>query len=785
VTEADVLPAPAVKLTLGRITDGFDLRGAGLAAISDHEILGRQKHAILPKRRARWPADARPISSLVELQVGDHVVHATHGIARYLGLARLEKSGRTEDYLTLLFADDVKLYVPAAHIGFVSRYIGSQERPELSRLGGKVWARKKERARQAIRDIAEELLAVQAARRSRPGICFGPDSEWQAPFEASFPYEETEDQLAAIAAVKKDMEATCPMDRLLCGDVGFGKTEVAVRAAFKAVMAGKQVAVLAPTTLLCDQHGRTFAERFAGYPIEVETLSRFKRRGEQKRILQRLGGGRVDVVIGTHRLIQKDVSFRDLGLAIVDEEQRFGVEHKEFFKRLRKSVDLLTLTATPIPRTLHMALLGLRDIANLATPPRNRLPVITKVARVSDDLMRRGILRELSRGGQVFVVHPRVLDIEDFCARLARLIPEARFGIGHGQMESEDLEEVMGRFLGGELDALVSTNIVENGLDIPRANTILVHEADRFGLAELHQLRGRVGRSALQAYCYLLLPEERPLTPEGLRRLRALEEYDELGAGFQLALKDLEIRGAGNVLGVEQSGHIAEVGYELYCRLLEATVRQLKGEPAPPEELEVNLQLRGASFIPETYVEDERAVLEIYRRLEACDADDRVPALRAELEDRFGQAPEPTVRLFAEAPLRRRARAAGVAYAGLLKDERRLLVKLHDWRQADALAALRRLPEARDIRATDQESLSIPLSLEAWQNEELLRRELAQILDALAQFRPRQRVSDLSDPSNPSDCAVPRAAERPLSRSPPSLRGGRGGVVETHPSANR
>jgi transcription-repair coupling factor (superfamily II helicase) len=746
LTEAGVLPAPSIRLVPGRVSGGFDLRAAGLAAISDREIFGRHKHAATaPLRRARRGADVRPLSSLFELQIGDCVVHAGHGIGRYLGLARLGKSGRLEDYLTLLYADDVKLYVPAAHIQLVSRYIGSQAAPELARLGAKAWARKKERARQALRDIAEELLKTQAARKSRPGICFGPDGEWQTAFEAAFPYEETPDQLAAIGAAKDDMEATCPMDRLLCGDVGFGKTEVAVRAAFKAVAAGKQVAVLTPTTLLCEQHGRTFAERCAGYPVAIETLSRFKSHREQRRILERLAAGRLDIVIGTHRLLQKDVRFKDLGLAIVDEEQRFGVEHKEFFKRLRSSVDVLTLTATPIPRTLHMALLGLRDISNLATPPRNRHSILTKVARVSDDLLRRAILRELSRGGQVFIVHPRVEDIADFSARLASLVPEGRFGVGHGQMDPNDLEEVMARFLRGDLDALVSTTIVENGLDIPNANTMLVHEADRFGLSELHQLRGRVGRSDLQAYCYLLLPEHRVITPEGLRRLRALEEYDELGAGFQLALKDLEIRGAGNALGVEQSGQIAEIGYDLYCRLLETTVRQLQGQPVPEEELEVNLQLRGAAYLPETYIEDEKAVLEVYRRLDAARTDGDVDALRAEVQDRFGPLPEPAARVFFEAPLRRLARRARVPYAGIEREEQRLILKLHEWNLKAADHALRGLPQARDVRIPDEETLSFRLSLKALNDEAALRAEIRLLLEVLAEFREKRgaRVASL------------------------------------------
>jgi transcription-repair coupling factor (superfamily II helicase) len=739
LTEAGVLPAPSVKLVIGRISGGFDLRAAGFSAIADFEILGRHKHvAVGTGKQRRYAAFTRPLSSLFELQTGDYVVHTTYGIARYLGLERLDKSGRLEDYLTLLFADEVKLYVPAAHIHLVGRYIGGEATPGLSRLGSKAWARKKERARELLKDIAEDLLKTQAARHSRPGICFGPDAEWQAAFEAAFPYEETPDQLDAIVAVKQDMEATCPMDRLLCGDVGFGKTEVALRAAFKAVSAGKQVAVLTPTTLLCEQHGRTFTERCAGYPVSIETISRFKSGREKRTILERLATGRLDIIIGTHRLIQKDVRFKDLGLAVIDEEQRFGVEHKEFFKRLRATVDVLTLTATPIPRTLHMALLGLRDISNLMIAPRNRHPVQTRVARVNDDLMRRAMLRELSRGGQVFVVHPRVRDIQDFAARLAKLVPEGHFGVGHGQMDGDELEDVMSRFLSGEVQVLVSTTIVENGLDIPTANTILIHEADRFGLAELHQLRGRVGRSEIHAFCYLLLPEHRVMTPEGLRRLRALEEYDELGAGFQIALKDLEIRGAGNALGVEQSGQIAEIGYDLYCKLLESTVKQLKGEPVPEEEIEVNLQLSGASYLPETYIEDQKAVLEFYRRLKAACDDKELEALRVEAEDRFGPLPDPASRLFAEMPLRRLAAAANVPYVGIDKAEGRLMCKFFEWDLRATDYALRGLPQAKDVRVLDTETLSFHLSLKAKHHEDVLRADIRELLEVLADFRKKR-----------------------------------------------
>jgi len=743
--ESKITPVSSVQLTNGKLAQGFDLRSAGFACISDREILGTSKqHAGLSQqhKRKQMPGTVA-VQHLVDLQLGDYVVHQAHGIARYLGIARLEKSGRTEDYLTLLFNNDVKLYVPAAHIGWVGKYIGGHANLELSTLGSKVWQRKKDRAEKAIRDIAEDLLGVQAARKSLPGIVYPPDGEWQDDFEKAFPYEETPDQDTAIAAVKGDMEGTWPMDRLICGDVGFGKTEVALRAAFKATGAGKQVAILVPTTLLAEQHGKTFTERFAGFPFQVATLSRFRSAKQAKAILEKLALGRVDVIIGTHRLLQKDIRFKDLGLAIIDEEQRFGVEHKEFFKRLRKSVDVLTLTATPIPRTLHMAMLGLRDISNLTTPPRNRLAVTTKVARVSDDLLRRAMLREISRGGQIFVVHPRVRDIEVFRDRLAKLVPEATFSVGHGQMDPDDLEEVMSSFVQGKVDVLVSTTIIESGLDIPSANTIIIHEADRFGLAELHQLRGRVGRGGIQAYCYLLLPENSALTSEGLRRLRALEEFDDLGAGFQLALKDLEIRGAGNVLGSQQSGEIAEIGYDLYCKLLNSTVQALRGEKVP-DPIEVTVQLRGAAFIPDDYVQDERAILELYRRLDDAKNGGVIDALKTELLDRFGPPPASVDRMFEEAKVRRMAQIAFVPYIGIENDEGRLVLKLHDWDLKDADRALRGIPETKDVRVLNAQTFTFGLTLRAKHDEKLLRQFVCNLLEPLMWWRQGTHPSQAS-----------------------------------------
>jgi transcription-repair coupling factor (superfamily II helicase) len=642
----------------GHVSGGFEFRGLTWAALADHEVLGvTSEH-----RRARERVRGEPIADFLDLSPGDYVVHTTHGVARYLGMTTLEKDGGAEDFLTLLFADKVKVYVPAGHAYLVERYVGAGTgRPTLSKVGGNAWTRRKARAAKAVQDIAADLLKTQANRARTEGLAYPPDSDWQLEFEAAFPYEETADQLAATAAIKGDMERPVPMDRLLCGDVGFGKTEVAMRAAYKAVEAGRQVAILVPTTLLAEQHGKTFSERFTDHPMRVEALSRFLNKGQQKAVLADLAGGRVDVVIGTHRLLSKDVAFRDLGLVVIDEEQRFGVEHKERLKKMRLAVDVLTLTATPIPRTLHMSLVGLRDISSLTIPPEDRLSIRTKVCRWSDDLIRRSVLRELARGGQVYFVHDRVMDIEMLTSRLRRILPEARYATVHGQMSPHDLDEHMRAFLRREVDVLVSTTIIESGLDIPSVNTIFIHNADRFGLAELHQLRGRVGRYRHQAYAYLLVPEGRTISVDAEKRLRAVEEFEELGAGFKLAMRDLEIRGAGNLLGAEQSGRIAEIGYELYCRILERAVRKLKGERVQ-EPLDVTLALEWGASLPREYVPDEVLRLEMYRKLARCRDAKEVALVRDEMRDRFGGLPPAADRVLAESRIRIAAQRASVPY---------------------------------------------------------------------------------------------------------------------------
>ena len=576
------------------------------------------------------------------------------------GLRLLEKEGRAEEHLELEYHGGTKIYVPSAKIELVQKYVGGKRgRPVLANIGGKAWVRQKEAAQRAVTDLAAEMIELQAARDARPGIAFPADTEWQREFDAAFPYQETPDQLTSIDEIKHDMQATQPMDRLLCGDVGFGKTELAIRAAFKAIDAGYQVAVLVPTTVLAEQHRRTFSARMAEFPFQIDAISRFCTAKEQREIIERAANGQLDILIGTHRMASPDVQFANLGLLIIDEEQRFGVEVKERLKSLRATVDVLTMTATPIPRTLHMSLLGVRAISNLETPPADRLAVETRVTRFNDELVRHAIMRELNRGGQIYFVHNRINDIHALEMRLADIVPEATIDIGHGQMAEHELEDVMLRFVRGETDILLSTTIVESGLDIPNANTMFIDDADRYGLADLHQLRGRVGRYKHRAYCYLLVDENRHLSPEAARRLRAIEEFSQMGAGFALAMRDLELRGAGNILGTQQSGHIAMVGYEMYCALLERAVRQFKKLP-PRESVDVNIDLPGEAYLPRNYVPDMRAKIDLYRRLARLTTEAAVDDFGSELSDRFGPLPTVVEHLLELARLRIWAHGWGV-----------------------------------------------------------------------------------------------------------------------------
>jgi len=639
--------AGRLRFPLGSLRQGFCLARERVTVITSGELFHRGELRRLPRRRL-----GRAIDSFMELQEGDLVVHLSHGIGRYRGLELMDIDGRVEEHVAIEFHGGTKIYVPAPKIGLVQKYVGgAKTRPSLARIGGKTWVRQKQAAEAAVVDLAAEMLEMQAERQARPGIAFAVESDWQREFDASFPYRETPDQLTSMESITRDMETSRPMDRLLCGDVGFGKTEVAMRAAFKAVDNGYQVALLAPTTVLVEQHFHTFRDRMAEFPFDIARLSRFCSAKEQREITKRLAGGQIDIVIGTHRLASCDVRFFNLGLVIIDEEQRFGVEIKERLKSFRSTVDVMTLTATPIPRTLHMSLVGVRDISNLETPPEDRLATETRVTRFDRDLIRHAVLRELNRGGQIYFVHNRVGDIHVVEQILRQIVPEARIRVGHGQMRESDLETVMVDFIAGRFDLLLATTIVESGLDIPNANTIFINEADRYGLADMHQLRGRVGRYKHRAYCYLLLDPHKSITPNAARRLRAIEEFSEMGAGFAIAMRDLEIRGAGNLLGTQQSGHIATVGYELYCQLLENAVRKLKQMP-PQRSIDVDVDLPGRSYLPTDYVPDMRLKIDLYRRMTRIVEVEQLDGLREELLDRFGTLPDPVRRMLSLEELR-------------------------------------------------------------------------------------------------------------------------------------
>jgi transcription-repair coupling factor (superfamily II helicase) len=644
-----------VSIGVGHLKEGFAFPEAGIKVITDHEIFGRYR------RKHRYPRfkGEGPLESYRVLNVGDFVVHVNHGIGRYGGTEKLVVEGRETECLLVNYLGGDKLYVPIEQLDLLQKYVGKDsEPPALSKLGGAGWERIKARTRRAIKEMAEELVRIYALRQARPGHAFPSDTRWQKELEASFVYEDTLDQGRASAEIKRDMQSPKPMDRLVCGDVGYGKTEVAVRAAFKAVMDDKQVAVLVPTTVLAQQHFYTFRERLADYPVSVEMLSRFRRPKEQKAILGGLAAGTVDIAIGTHRLIQKDVAFKDLGLVIIDEEQRFGVAHKETFKKMRATVDVLTLTATPIPRTLHMALMGARDMSTINTPPKDRLPVETEVVHFDEDIVVSAVLREIDRGGQVFFVHNRVETIDTAAARLASLLPEMRIAIAHGQMQERALERVMLDFIDKKHDILVSTMIVENGLDIPNVNTIIVDRADTLGLAQLYQLRGRVGRSRHRAYAYFLVPRGR-LTDVQRKRLRTIMEFTELGSGLKIAMRDLEIRGVGNILGPEQSGYIAEVGFDLYVKLLEEAVKELKGEPVE-RRAETRIETDIPALIPDAYVEDSRQRVVFYKRLVETRNVEGVDELASEIEDRYGRLPREALQLLEFQKVRLLAVSAGM-----------------------------------------------------------------------------------------------------------------------------
>jgi transcription-repair coupling factor (superfamily II helicase) len=644
-----------IGVVAGRLERGFTLPEAGLV------VFGRSDLTTLPAPTRQRRSLARVLAEMRDLQTGDFVVHADHGVARFAGIRMLALDGEEHECVELEYAEGGRLLVPLERADVLEKYASSEGAPpRLDRLGGSTWSRTKARVKRALKDLAEELLKVQAQRELATGFSFSKDSPWQREFEDAFEYEPTVDQAQAIGETKRDMESPRAMDRLLVGDVGYGKTEVAMRAAFKAVMDGKQVALLAPTTILAEQHLRTFTRRFAGFPVEIRWLSRFVPTAEQKKIVAGLVEGTVDVVIGTHRLLARDVGFRDLGLLIVDEEQRFGVAQKERLKALRASVDVLAMSATPIPRTLNLGLMGLRDVSIIETPPRDRLAVQTHVLPFNRGVLREGILTELARGGQVFFVHNRVASISAIAALVSEMVPEARVVVAHGQMDERRLERAMDTFFEGRADVLVATAIIENGLDIPNANTLIVNRADRFGLAQLYQLRGRVGRSDRLAFTYLLVPPERSLSEEARQRLAAILEFADLGAGFRIAARDLEIRGAGNLLGAEQHGHLRAVGYETYCRLLEEAVRELRGEAAPLPAATVELRLGLDLRLPESYVSEETLRLAVYRRIAAARGERELAVLRQEFVDRFGPSPQQLEHLLLHQRLRRRAEMLGL-----------------------------------------------------------------------------------------------------------------------------
>ncbi|WP_339731634.1 transcription-repair coupling factor [uncultured Gimesia sp.] len=720
LAESELEITGRVTTCIGNLALGFRIVPEHLVVLSDHELFGRADIRHKPRKRK---VESRAIDNFLDLNVGDFVVHLSHGIARFKGLELLEKDGCREEHLSLEFREKVQMYVPVSLVHLVQKYIGGGKHiPQLSKLGGKSWANKKEKAEQAVRDMASDMLRMQAMRSAQPGIAYPPDSHWQKEFEASFPYTETADQLHAINDIRLDMERPQPMDRLICGDVGYGKTEVAIRAAFKAIDSGKQVAVLVPTTVLAEQHTRTFSERMADYPITIEGLSRFKTKAEQRKTLEGMASGSVDLVIGTHRLIQKDIKFKDLGLLVIDEEQRFGVEAKENLKHLRLQIDVLTLSATPVPRTLHMSLLGIRDISNLTTAPRDRVPIETRISRFDPELIRHAMVRELNRNGQVYFVHNRVHDLQKYADRIQQIVPEASIGIGHGQMKESELEAAMYDFVSGRIDIFVCTTIIESGLDIPNANTMFIHDAGNHGLSDLHQLRGRVGRSHHRAYCYLLLRDGQILTPVAAKRLKAIEEYSELGAGFKIAMRDLEIRGAGNILGTEQSGHISAVGYELYCQLLENACKKLKNEPLR-EHHHVAIDLPCTAYLPSDFIPPGRIKIEIYRRLSAVRSLEELTELETEIEDRFGNIPHPARQLIILKELQILAQHWQVDRIRL-EDNFAVL----GYRDKNHILALAKSNQKRiPVRIVDHKSAYIPLPVSAV-NTEAIMLELKSVL---------------------------------------------------------
>jgi transcription-repair coupling factor (superfamily II helicase) len=701
-TDPDFQPRTVMMLP-GSLEEGFVLTSLKFAVLTEQDILPQRK-----KQRRLKGKEGLQIADYQELAVGEYVVHEQHGIGQYLGIRTLEVGGAYRDYLYVQYAGNDKLYIPVEQIDAIRKYIGVEGKiPKLHALGGGEWNRVKARVQASVQELARELLALYAARETVRGYAFLPDQPWQKDFEAAFPYEETADQLQATAEVKEDMERGRPMDRLLCGDVGFGKTEVALRAAFKAVMDGKQAAFLVPTTVLAQQHYRNFQERFAGFPVNIAMLSRFSSAAEQKETLRGIAGKSIDILVATHRLLSRDVRFHDLGLLIIDEEQRFGVRHKEKIKLLKQNVDCLTMTATPIPRTLHMSLAGVRDLSIIETPPEDRYPIQTYVLEYSDLLVREALLREIARGGQAYFVHNRVGTIEKWSAHLQQLLPEAKIAVAHGQMPEGQLEGVMLEFLNGRHDILLSTTIVEAGLDIPNVNTIIINEADKFGLSQLYQLRGRVGRSNRIAYCYLTYQKEKVLTEAAEKRLQAIKEFTELGSGLKIALRDLEIRGAGNILGPEQHGFVMAVGFDLYLKLLDEAVRAYQGKQQESRILP-RVEISVDAFLPASYIADARQKIVFYQKVATVQELEQVQEIREELNDRFGPLPPAAENLLLVASLRLLAEEYGVAT--ISEEKKEVMVRFHPARHPESgglMAVARKLQGKLTAQAGRQVVLTL------------------------------------------------------------------------------
>ncbi len=659
-----------ILVTYGNLHRGFEYPQIKFVVITEGDMFGVEKKK---RKRKKTYYEGKKIQSFAELSVGDYVVHEDHGLGIYRGIEKIERDKVIKDYLKIEYADGGNLYLPATRLEGIQKYAGADARaPKLNRLGGEQWNRTKTKVKSAVREIARDLVELYAARQEMGGFQYGADTVWQKEFEELFPYEETEDQLEAIEETKRDMESRKIMDRLICGDVGYGKTEIALRAAFKAIQESKQVVYLVPTTVLAQQHYNTFLQRMKDFPVRVDLMSRFRTPAEIKKTIEDLQKGWVDIVIGTHRVLSKDVKFKDLGLLIIDEEQRFGVAHKEKIKKLKESVDVLTLTATPIPRTLHMSLVGIRDMSVLEEPPVDRVPIQTYVMEYNDEMVRESIGRELARGGQVYYVYNRVKDIEDIAAHIQELVPDATVVYAHGQMREHELERIMFDFVNGDIDVLVSTTIIETGLDIPNANTMIIHDADRMGLSQLYQLRGRVGRSSRTAYAFLMYRRDKLLREEAEKRLQAIRDFTELGSGIKIAMRDLEIRGAGNVLGAEQHGHMEAVGYDLYCKLLNQAVQALKGQRVDEEEFETAVECDIDAYIPSSYIKNEYQKLDIYKRISGIENEEEYLDMQDELLDRFGDIPKAVNNLLAVALLKAAAHRVYVTEVRINRQEVRL-----------------------------------------------------------------------------------------------------------------